>query len=97
MLLLIISCKWYGVLAQSVQVSGRILDESGQPLPDAVVMLKMLPDSTLYKGELTNESGYFQFQQVALGQYLIQVNYVGYQSHLLTREILPEEGKIELP
>lgn len=95
-LLLIFSCKWHGVLAQSIQVSGRILDEAGQPLPDAIVMLKTLPDSTLYKGELTNESGYFQFQQIKPAQYLIQINYIGYQSYFFIQEILPDENKIEL-
>ena len=41
--------------AKTKDVSGRVIDEQGQPLPFVNVVLLSLPDSTFIQGAVTDE------------------------------------------
>ena len=64
---------------QAQSITGKIIDESNKAVPYATVILKKATDSTLVKGEITNETGAFIFSDIKNGQYFIQVQYVGYK------------------
>lgn len=57
-----------------IDVSGVILDESGQPLPAAMVKVK-----GTNKGTATNEKGRFTLPDVIKGDVLV-ISYIGYKS-----------------
>ena len=61
-------------------VRGAIVDENGDPLADASVQLRTLPDSTVVKGVITNDNGRFSITNVKSGKFVIKVAYVGYNT-----------------
>lgn len=71
--LMAISGMFFYLSAQSI--NGVVLDESGNPLPGANVVIK---DS--YKGTTTDLSGTFTFPGLKTGKYVLQVSYMGYET-----------------
>ncbi|GAA4001731.1 outer membrane beta-barrel family protein [Hymenobacter fastidiosus] len=62
------------------EVSGTLLDQSTrQPLPFANVLLLRLPDSTLAGNTQTAENGTFTLANVALGNYRLRTEALGYR------------------
>ena len=62
------------------EVSGTLLDQTThQPLPYANVLLLRLADSTLVTAAQTAGNGTFALPQLALGQYLLRVEALGYR------------------
>jgi hypothetical protein len=59
------------LFAQNVEVTGRVVDSSGAPVPNTTVLLKGLS-----KGTATDIEGYFNLK-VAVGTTLV-VNSIGY-------------------
>jgi hypothetical protein len=67
---------------------GQVTDAtSGQPLAGATVLLKGVE-----QGQITNESGVFRWEDLAVGRYQLEVSYLSYQNILLP-ELLVESGK----
>ncbi|WP_192347287.1 TonB-dependent receptor [Algoriphagus sp. Y33] len=60
---------------QTASVQGKILNESGNPIPFANVHLK---DRS--KGALTDEEGLFAIDQVPAGKYLLVISHLGYRT-----------------
>lgn len=73
------------------KVDGYVVDNSDNPVPYATVVLKSLSDSTVVKGNITDEKGYYFFEDIANGNYLIQASYVGFQSMLSSAISLSQE------
>src|ERR1700761_2401083 len=72
LLLFVCLCNW--VMAQSGTVSGRIIDESNQPLPGATVALKGTSLSTA-----TDVNGYFKLSNSPSGAQVLVVKFIGYE------------------
>jgi outer membrane receptor protein involved in Fe transport len=66
-------------------IKGSVVDEKNAALPFATVILKNASDSSLYKGEITNENGTFEFNGVKEGNYFIEVKMVGYDNFVVPR------------
>lgn len=62
----------------SGSITGKVVDDMGEPLPFANVLLLLPSDSTLIKGEVTNLDGKYSFDNVPVGEYLLSVTMVGY-------------------
>lgn len=62
------------VTAQS-KIEGKIIDENKQPVPFATVII----DGTTV-GTSADANGYFQFANLAAGQYTLKASYVGYKA-----------------
>jgi len=62
-------------MAQGVNITGRVLDETNQPLPGASVQIK-----ELNKAVGTNEDGTFSVANIANGQYTLVATFIGYLS-----------------
>ena len=58
-------------------IQGKILDESGASLAYANVLLNNAVDSSLFKVEITDDVGLFNFQQIPEGKYFLSISYVG--------------------
>ena len=54
------------VAAQSAQVSGRVVDDSGAVVPDVKIIIKNL-GSGLARDTVTNASGYYTIPQLQPG------------------------------
>ena len=61
-------------------ISGRLIDDAGEPLVQASVRLLTLKDSTQVKGSVTNEQGRFKLVGVKKGSYILEASYIGYNS-----------------
>jgi hypothetical protein len=71
-----------GVLrAQNIgNLSGVVLDSAGVALSSATVMLLKKTDSTLVEFALSENDGRFRFEKISLGDYLLNITYLGYKS-----------------
>ena len=79
--LLFVLLSWTAARAQTpTTVSGRVVDGKDQSaLIGANVLLIHLPDS-VKTGAAADASGRFQFDNVAVGRYLLDASFVGYQA-----------------
>jgi hypothetical protein len=66
------------LLGQTKSIKGIIADEENKAVPFATVILKNSADSSLYKGEVTNDLGEFTIQDLKDGNYYLQVQSVGF-------------------
>lgn len=68
--------------AQSVngKITVKVLDDKGQPLPYASVVLRQSQDSVLVKGELSAADGSASFDKVSSGHYFVQTSLIGFQT-----------------
>lgn len=66
------------LLAQS-KLSGTVIDSDQQPVAYVNIVLLTEGSENVYKGLATDENGYFSFDAIAQGEYLLQASFVGYQ------------------
>ncbi|HSH64958.1 MAG TPA: outer membrane beta-barrel protein [Bacteroidia bacterium] len=60
-------------------IKGILLDENKNALPFSTVMLKNAADSSLYKGEITNDKGEFLFENIKEGNFYIEIQVIGFK------------------
>ena len=63
-------------------LSGRVLDEKGEPMPFVNVVMLSLPDSAFVQGAMTDDQGRFQIVTPKDGA-LLKVSCIGYQTQYL--------------
>ncbi len=80
-----------GLRTQNHSFKGRVIenDEYKTPLYGATVWF---PD--LEKGEVTNLSGYFSFDDIPEGTHRLRISFVGYKTKEVTVQIPPEEEPV---
>lgn len=61
------------------KLSGIVIDSNQQPIAYANILLLTQDSENVYKGQATDENGYFNFDAVDPGKYLVQASFVGYQ------------------
>jgi len=74
-LLVLLVLTALGVNAQTAALVGKVLDETGLPLPGASVQIK-----SLNKNTLTNADGTYKIAGLNDGQVSLTISYVGYQA-----------------
>lgn len=75
----LISILGYG---QEFSLSGNVMDEKGQPIPFANVILMTQKDSTIVKGTSTGDDGFFFINQINNNNYSFKISYIGYKDFL---------------
>ena len=65
--------------AKTFDVSGKVIDEQGTPLPFVNVVLLSMPDSTFVQGAVTNEKGEFRIL-TDKSEGLLRLTCIGYES-----------------
>jgi len=78
----------FAILATNVfsqtKISGTVKDQaSGSPVPYATAAL-LRPDSSIITGALTGDEGQFVIENVAAGNYLLQISLIGYEKSYRT-------------
>ena len=69
-------------------ISGKVTDESGRPLEYATVALFKLPDSTQANASLTDDKGFFMFENIKHGEYYVMVSQIGFLKSYSSKLIL---------
>ena len=77
------------------EISGRVVNPNEEPVPFANVLL-LRQDSTLIKGNITNEDGGFLIEEVTEGQYRLVVSMLGYQTIYHELYVAAEKSSISL-
>ncbi|MFC3414337.1 TonB-dependent receptor [Algoriphagus hitonicola] len=91
LLLVILYSLFLPGMAQSNSgIEGTVIDESGAPLPGALVQIR-----ELNKSAITNPNGQFFFEQIQRGSYILEVSFIGYQRFETSVE-LSESPNLEL-
>lgn len=75
---LLISWSTY---SQTVNLSGTVLNETGEPLMYATAVLLDPADSTLKFYGITDENGQFEIRDIKDGDYLLQIAFLGYETY----------------
>ena len=87
-LLLAAVCMAFVSNAQS-QVKGSLVDKTdNQPILYCNCVLLNAQDSTFAYGTTSDDKGHFTFKQVADGNYLLRVTYVGYEYYWQSLDVL---------
>jgi len=76
-------------------ITGTVLDESGASLPSATVLLLNAADSSMARGNVTDNAGDFRFNLVSSGNYLLKVSMIGFQEHY-SRPVGVEQEPVKL-
>lgn len=80
-------------LAQENAVKGYMIDENGQPLVSATVVLLEPSDSTMRYFSITGSDGSFGIRSIRNGKYLMQASFIGYETFYRSVEVpLKESG-----
>ena len=66
-----LSLASFGQTADKVDVKGRVVDEAGEPLGAATIMLLQAVDSVLSNFATTNAKGEFKLAKVKAGDYIM--------------------------
>ena len=90
--ILTICCLLQDTTAQNGIVKGMLVDDTEVSVPFANVVLYEAADTSLYKIEVTDNDGIFTFTEVPMGDYLLNVTYVGLEDKWV-RDIEVTAGK----
>lgn len=80
--------------AQNEHLTGRVIDETGNSLPGARVIL--LRDEQIFKNAVTDTSGRFNFIGVPTGKYTLTVTSVGFDAYQVVVDQLRQLPDIRL-
>jgi hypothetical protein len=83
------------IISQSV--SGKILDSLNVPVPFSTIALLRSNDSSLVKGNISNDKGEYFFEKLAPGNYLIKAVFVGYNDFYSSVFRLDSTAKFKVP
>ena len=92
--LLILVCNFHSLNAQ-ISVHGKLADMEGNNLAYATISLLKI-DSTFIEGTITDTLGYYQFENLKSGTYLLAFSCMGYKSKVSNIFITEEHLKIPL-
>lgn len=78
-LLLLFSCMFINSIAQNF-IKGSVSDTTNSPVPFCALGLLKAKDSSLVKGNVTDDNGKFSFEKVPAGTYLLKFESVGFKT-----------------
>ncbi|MGB3074473.1 MAG: TonB-dependent receptor, partial [Chitinophagales bacterium] len=66
-------------LIQAGTITGKVIDQERQPVEFATITLLKAADSSLVKGEFSDGTGTFFFDQISQGSYTVAISNLGYE------------------
>ncbi|MGZ4073535.1 MAG: outer membrane beta-barrel protein [Bacteroidia bacterium] len=87
---LFMTCSLAGFSIDHSQIKGLVTDENKNPQPYATVLLKTSADSSLFKGEITNDKGEFYFENIKAGNYYLQIQITGLEKNTISNIIISD-------
>lgn len=77
-------------------VTGIILDQSKEPVAYAAIVIKSQDGSKTITGGITNEDGTFKIEKLPEGTYQLEVQFIGYQTHIQELVVTKKSKKINI-
>lgn len=75
-------------------IIGKVIDAgSGVPMEYTSVAIFSFPDSSLITGTVTNNSGYFELEDVPYGEYYLVAKFVGYEKSVISPLVISRENR----
>lgn len=65
----------------SFDLEGKVIGLDNETLPNATVVVLSQQDSTLVSFGLTNDSGKFRIPELVIGNYILQITFLGYDQY----------------
>ena len=62
------------------QISGKVVDNNNQAIEFAAISLAQLADKKIVGGAMSDNKGQFVIDNIPLGQYSLQVSFVGFKT-----------------
>jgi len=87
--LLILCLLLFTTIAQG-QVSGKLADANGNPVPFATITLLKSTDSAIVRSSLSNEKGNFVLNAAPFGTYRVKVTSIGYANYFSSPFLLDQ-------
>ncbi|SEM38502.1 Outer membrane receptor proteins, mostly Fe transport [Chitinophaga rupis] len=88
LLLIITGITTFAQIKQPGKISGQLKDTlTNLPIADATVALLSSNDSSLIANSFSGPGGFFEFNNIAFGEYRLYITYMGYQSRMLTLQV----------
>lgn len=92
-------CLFFNIIIfgqqKEVVISGNIVDATEKPLPFATAILK--DDSKkLIEGVITDEKGVFSFHKILNGNYIVEIQYIGFTTVIKDVTIAKTQKKVDL-
>lgn len=81
---------------KNVTVEGFVADSSGIGLPSASIVLLQQQDSIVHAFGLSGPEGRFAVKRVTPGNYILQITYLGYQTHQLALVVPADQARISV-
>lgn len=81
------------VFGQQYSISGEVIDEQGQPIAYANIIILKAQDSTIVKGISSGDFGKFTINEIDSGNYIIKVSFIGFEDFIQTISL---ENNIQL-
>lgn len=77
-------------------VSGIIVDQSKQPVAYAAIVIKSLDGTQTITGGITRDDGTFEVEKLPEGQYKLEVQFIGYETHVQELTVTKKNRKINI-
>jgi iron complex outermembrane receptor protein len=78
-------------------ISGRVIDNvRKQPVAYAAIVIKLASDKTNISGGITNEDGTFQIKKLPDGVFIVEVQFIGYKTHIQEIALSKDKRNAEL-
>ncbi len=78
--------------AQYSSITGIIKDSNGNPIPFATLKLFSKSDSKLVTGAIGKNDGSFEIQKVAIGNYYLTIDYVGFKKKTIKSIVISADN-----
>ncbi|MBC9933357.1 outer membrane beta-barrel family protein [Chitinophaga qingshengii] len=76
-------------------IYGKLLDaQTGKPVEYASVAL-LRPDSSVLTGMLSKPNGDFNFDNLAIGKYILKINFIGYEAFFKPVQLSPKSTSLD--
>ncbi|MFD0863204.1 outer membrane beta-barrel protein [Sungkyunkwania multivorans] len=77
-------------------ISGKVLDRNDQPISFSNVLVLKANDSTIVTGTTSEENGYYEINELDLGDYLLKGSFIGYEETIIPFKIHTAESIVQL-
>ena len=78
-------------------IKGKVMDQqSNEPIEYATIALLSKKDQTLVTGGVTNAKGRFLLNEIKYGEYLVRIEFLGYENRMIEDISISPKGSTEL-
>ncbi|WP_028376407.1 TonB-dependent receptor domain-containing protein [Leeuwenhoekiella sp. MAR_2009_132] len=79
-LLLLLLLSFSALAQKSIVIEGVVTEEHLQPLPFVNITLKQTTSKEVLTGTISDDAGSFLFTNVPLGNYIVEISYIGFKT-----------------